>query len=66
MKKITVWLTATAAALALVVAYQLNAAGVGGKSGDDNPPPPSSSVSAPATPSSGAGGDHVSKPGENK
>ena len=62
MKKITAWLTATAAVLALVVAYQLNAAGVGGKSGQDNPP--SSSVAA--TPSSGAGAEHVGKPGENK
>jgi hypothetical protein len=82
MKKITIWLTATASAIALVIAYQLNAAGVGGKSGDDadhqQPPAAVSTSAAPtvsgsAAPSSsnksdsdGANTDHVGKPGENK
>ena len=79
MKKITIWLTATAAAIALVIAYQLNAAGVGAKAGgDDRPPPAATSTAAPAaggTPapsspstSNSDSGDsgHTPKPGENK
>ncbi|MFI9383150.1 hypothetical protein [Kutzneria sp. NPDC052558] len=49
MKKITVWLTATAAAIALVIGYQLNVAGVGGKEGDGGDPP--AAATAPADPS---------------
>jgi len=48
MKKITVWLTATVAAIALVVAYQLNVAGVGGKEGDsgDRAPTPAAATAS--------------------
>jgi hypothetical protein len=77
MKKITIWLTATVAAIALVIAYQLNVAGVGGKG--DRPQEPAA-VTAPADPSAtgtpapttgksdsdGANTDHTGKPGENK
>ena len=78
MKKITVWLTATAAAIALVVAYQLNVPGVGGKEGDggDRPQAPAAatapadpsatSSTAPKSDSDGANSDHTGKPGENK
>ena len=75
MKKITIWLTATASVLALVIAYQLNAAGVGGKAGgdtDQQSPPAAVSIGVPAPTSSnrsdsdGANTSHVGKPGENK
>jgi len=77
MKKITIWLTATAAAIALVLAYQLNVAGVGGKDGGADRPPAAATApanpSAGSTPSSsnrsssdGATTDHTDKPGESK
>ena len=82
MKKITIWLTATVAAIALVIAYQLNVAGVGGKEGDDGDRPQApAAATAPADPSAtgtpapsgtaksdsdGANTDHTGKPGENK
>jgi hypothetical protein len=75
MKKIALWLTATAAAIAMVIAYQLNAAGVGGRAGDDAKPPPAAVTSTAGAPvagnpnrsdSDGANTDHVGKPGENK
>jgi hypothetical protein len=81
MKKITLWLTATAAAIALVIAYQLNVAGVGGKDGGDDRSQAPPAVTAPANPSAGstpapssangsasdgANTDHTGKPGENK
>jgi hypothetical protein len=62
MRKITTWLTATVSALALIVAYQLNVAGAGGKDGDDRPPAPAAvtapaASSAPPTGSAPAPGD---------
>jgi len=81
MKKITIWLTATAAAIALVIAYQLNVAGVGGKEGSDNRSQAPAAVTAPANPSAsstpapsssngstsdGANTVHTDKPGESK
>ncbi|MFI6096500.1 hypothetical protein ACIA8G_13140 [Lentzea sp. NPDC051213] len=36
MKRITIWITATLAAVALLVAFQLNATGNGGKSGEND------------------------------
>ena len=35
MRRITIWITATLALVALVLAFQLNMAGVGGKEGGD-------------------------------
>ena len=53
MRRLTIWITATLAVLALLIAFQLNASGTTGKSGDDgNHIEPGST--APA------------KPGENK
>lgn len=75
MKRITIWISATLAIVALVIAYQLNAAGAGGKDGDDRQAPPPG-VEASIAPNGGAapdeegktGGttDHTGKPGENK
>jgi len=35
MRRLTIWITATLAAVALVIAYQLNATGVGAKGGNE-------------------------------
>lgn len=51
MKRITIWITATLAVVALLVAFQLNASGVGGKSGENDQRPAS---------------EQTGKPGENK
>ncbi|MFD4554489.1 hypothetical protein ACFWP5_09190 [Streptomyces sp. NPDC058469] len=71
MRRITLWFTATLAVAALLFAFQLNASGATGKSGDggDHMPPASLSTSgAPAKPGdyTPGDGDHVGKPGENK
>ncbi|WP_405865350.1 hypothetical protein OG407_41185 [Streptomyces sp. NBC_01515] len=75
MRRITLWFTATLAVAALLFAFQLNASGATGKSGDggDHMPPASTSTST-STPNASARpgddtagyGDHVGKPGENK
>ena len=73
MRRITLWFTATLSAAVLLLAFQLNASGATGKSGDggDHMPPPSTSTSTPnasAKPGDDTAGygDHVGKPGENK
>ncbi|WP_405975049.1 hypothetical protein OG496_45455 [Streptomyces sp. NBC_00988] len=75
MRRITLWFTATLAVAALLFAFQLNASGATGKSGDggDHMPPASTSTSTSTSTASAkpgddtAGyGDHVGKPGENK
>ncbi|MEV8541782.1 hypothetical protein [Streptomyces sp. NPDC051572] len=75
MRRITLWFTATLAVAALLFAFQLNASGATGKSGDggDHMPPASTSTSTSTSNASAkpgddtAGyGDHVGKPGENK
>ncbi|MET9383320.1 hypothetical protein ABZY09_20165 [Streptomyces sp. NPDC002928] len=67
MRRITIWITATLAVAALLLAFQLNLSGTTGKSGDDgNHTEPGST--APAKPGDDTPGDgeHVGKPGENK
>ncbi len=53
MRRLTIWITATLALVALVIAYQLNATGVGAKGGDDGDhggsPPQQACVTAPAS-----------------
>jgi hypothetical protein len=76
MRRITLWFTATLAVAALLLAFQLNASGATGKSGDDgdHTRPTSNSTAAPATSTASAkpgddtpgDGEHVGKPGENK
>lgn len=73
MRRITLWFTATLAVAALLFAFQLNASGATGKSGDggDHMPPASISTSTPNTSAkpgedTAGYGDHVGKPGENK
>jgi hypothetical protein len=60
MRRITLWVTATLAVIALVIAYQLNAAGIGGKDGDDSggraPTTCATATSAPETCPPSAGG----------
>jgi hypothetical protein len=56
MRRITLWITATLAVLALLIAYQVNA----GAQGKADCPQASSSSCAPADPG------HVDKPGEAK
>jgi len=82
MRRITMWITATIAATALMFAYQANASGTTGKSEDGGGAPPA--ATAPAVPGAAAtptpsgsststdgkaGGttdQHVDKPGESK
>ncbi|MEV0579457.1 hypothetical protein OG521_01545 [Streptomyces sp. NBC_01463] len=74
MRRITIWITATLAVAGLLFAFQLNATGTTGKSGDDgNHTQPG--VTAPAGSGEDQGkpgddtagdGDHAGKPGENK
>lgn len=73
MRRITLWLTATLAAAALLLAFQLNASGATGKSGDGGDHmPPAANGTATASASAKPGddtpgdGDHAGKPGENK
>ncbi|MFF5301747.1 hypothetical protein ACFY5F_20515 [Streptomyces sp. NPDC013161] len=73
MRRITLWFTATVSVAVLLFAFQLNASGATGKSGDggDHMPPASTSTStsnASAKPGDDTAGygDHVGKPGENK
>jgi hypothetical protein len=74
MRRITLWFTATLAVAALLLAFQLNASGATGKSGDggDHMPPASTSTAVTSTASAKPGddspgdGEHVGKPGENK
>ncbi len=58
MRRLTIWITATLAVVALVIAYQLNATGVGAKGGDDGDhggsPPQQTCVTAPASSSGSA------------
>ena len=65
MRRITLWITATLAATALLFAFQANLSGTTGKSDDSRHPATSS---APAEPGDSTPGDgqHVDKPGENK
>jgi hypothetical protein len=69
VRRITLWFTATLAVAAFLLAFQLNASGATGKSGDggDHMPPAAGST-ASAKPGDGTpgDGDHVGKPGENK
>jgi len=51
MRRLTIWITATLAVVALVIAYQLNATGVGakgGNEGDHGGAPPQTCATAPA------------------
>ena len=50
MRRLTIWITATLAVVALVIAYQLNATGVGAKGGDegDHGSPPQTCATASA------------------
>jgi len=73
MRRITLWLTATLAAAALLLAFQLNASGATGKSGDGGDHmPPAANATGTATASAKPGndtpgdGDHGGRPGENK
>jgi hypothetical protein len=69
MRRITIWFTATIAVAALLLAFQLNASGATGKSGDGGDHmPPASAPTASAKPGDDTPGDgeHVGKPGENK
>lgn len=77
MRRITIWITATLAVVALAIAYQLNATTGSGKSGEETRNDTSvvepGSTPAPSSPSSEdpakGGGDtetHEDKPGESK
>jgi len=77
MRRITLWFTATLAVAVLLLAFQLNASGATGKSGDGGdhmPPAANATANATATVSASAkpgddtpgDGDHAGKPGENK
>ncbi|MET7636969.1 hypothetical protein [Streptomyces sp. NPDC005078] len=74
MRRITIWITATLAVAGLLFAFQLNASGTTGKSGDDgNHTQPGATASAsPGQDQTKPGddtpgdGEHVGKPGENK
>jgi len=71
VKRITIWITATLAVVALLVAFQLNATGSGGKTGENDQRPATVSPSGGATPddggkSEGDTNDQTGKPGENK
>ncbi len=50
MRRVTIWITATLAVLAVVLAYQLNASGSTGKGGDEGNHS-GTAVEAPANPS---------------
>ena len=82
MRRLTIWITATLAVAAIVIALGMNALGIGGKSGDDGDhnAPTTAQTSAPS-PSASTGDDgksddtsktggdtatHSDKPGENK
>ncbi|MET7399334.1 hypothetical protein ABZS66_38215 [Dactylosporangium sp. NPDC005572] len=58
MRRITMWITATIAAFALMLSYQLNASGATGKAegGDHQPPAVVSTESGAATPSTDSTG----------
>jgi hypothetical protein len=65
MRKITLWIAGTLTIVTLVILYQLNLAGIGGKGGDDgNHQPPAAAASA--SPGNGNTDNHTKKPGENK
>lgn len=76
MRRLTIWITATLAIVALAIAVGMNSLGIGGKEGDDGDHGAPSTVQTPApTTTSGpsddgkTGGDttdHENKPGENK
>ena len=59
MRRITLWITATAVVVALVVAYQINRTG-GGDKGGGGPSPTISRSDDRGT------NDQTGKPGENK
>lgn len=63
MKRITMWITATLTVIALITAYQLNATGSGGKSGENQQRPVTGQSAAT---SAGETNDQTGKPGENK
>ena len=77
MRRITLWFTATLAVAAFLLAFQLNASGATGKSGDGGdhmPPAANATANATATATASAkpgddtpgDGDHAGRPGENK
>ncbi|MCX4911204.1 hypothetical protein [Streptomyces sp. NBC_00878] len=74
MRRITIWITATLAVAAFLLAFQLNLSGTTGKSrGDgDHTEPGSTAPADPAQDQAKPGddtpgdGEHVGKPGENK
>jgi hypothetical protein len=47
MRRITIWITITLVAAALMTAYQLNTSGVGGRPGEEDRPSSSSTVAPP-------------------
>lgn len=74
MRRITIWITATLAVAGLLLAFQLNASGTTGKSGDDGnhtepgttaPANPGQDEAKPGDDTPGDG-EHAGKPGENK
>lgn len=68
MRRLTIWITATLAVIALVIAYQFNATGVSAKSGDRSAPSSAAtSTNGSTTPSDLRGtNDQSGKAGENK
>jgi len=60
MRRITIWLTTTIAVAGLLLAFQLNASGSTGKSGDDG------NHTRPGSTAPAGDGEHVGRPGENK
>ena len=57
MRRITIWITATLAVVALVLAFQLNVAGVGRKEGGDT-----NDGSRPAATCTSTAGDSITPP----
>ena len=57
MRRITIWITATLAVVALVLAFRLNMAGVGGKEGGDT-----NEGSRPAATCTSTAGDSITPP----
>ncbi|MCX4782105.1 hypothetical protein [Streptomyces sp. NBC_01264] len=67
MRRITLWITATLAVAALLLAFQLILSGTTGKTGDGgNRPEPGSGPPAKPGDDTPGDGEHVGKPGESK
>jgi hypothetical protein len=62
MRHITIWITATLAVVALVLAFQLNMAGVGGKEGGDTNDGSRPAATCTSTAGDSTAGDSITPP----